>query len=179
MWGSPSKLFKEELNRLIEEYEVFLNTQLDYEYGHIHDNPVEEFLEEPLFGDIVENHPHITLTEDNEDLAKLEKPIEQHISSDPIEDIHEGPLIEDIIEGHLHCAMIETTEDLKYPQDCFSEGDHMCIPNFPQEETIIETYKENYDVVYMVYDDTHPCSLHGDEGLESSLPCNIMETKLS
>ena len=52
----------------------------------------------------------------------------------------------------------------------------MCTSDFPQEETIIETYKENYDDFYMVYDDTPPCSPHGDEGLKSSLPCNIFET---
>ena len=93
-----SYLRMEEINRLIEEYEVSLNTLQDYEYGHIHDNSVEEFLEEPLFGDIVENHPHITLTENNEDLEKLEEPIEQHIPSDPIECVHKVSLIEDIIK---------------------------------------------------------------------------------
>ena len=31
----------------------------------------------------------------------------------------------------------------------------------------------------MVYDDTPPCSLHGDEGLESSFPCNISKIRLS
>ena len=71
-------------------------------------------------------------------MEKLEEPIEQHVPSDPIEDTDEGTLIEDVIEGPLHCAMMETTEDLKYPQDCFSEDDHMCIPDFPQQETIIE-----------------------------------------
>ena len=43
----------------------------------------------------------------------------------------------------------------------------MCIPDLPQEETITKTYKYNYDEVYMVYDDTPPCSPHGDESLES------------
>ena len=70
-----SYLRKEEINRLIKEYEVSLNPQQDFEDGHIHDNPAEEFHEEPLFGDIVENHPHITLTENNKDLEKLEGPI--------------------------------------------------------------------------------------------------------
>ena len=90
---------------------VSLNTQQDYEDGNIHDNHVEEFLEEPLFGDIVENHPHITLTENNEDLAKLEGPIEQHIPSDPIEYVHKGSLIEDIIEDPLHDTIIETIQN--------------------------------------------------------------------
>ena len=29
----------------------------------------------------------------------------------------------------------------------------------------------------MVYDDTPPCSPHGDEILESSFPCNIFEIR--
>ena len=79
-----SYLRKEEINRLIKEYEVSLNTQQNSEDGNIHDNHVEEFLEEPLFGDIVENHPHITLTKNNEYLKKLKGSTEQHISSDSI-----------------------------------------------------------------------------------------------
>ena len=55
----------------------------------------------------------------------------------------------------------------------------MCIPYLPQDETIIETYKDIYDEVYMVYDDTPLCSPHGDENLESSFPCNIFETRYS
>ena len=74
-------------------------------------------------------------------------------------------MFEDVIEYPLHNTIIETIEDLKDPRDYFSEDDHMCILDLPQEETIIENYKENYDEVYMVYDDTPPCSLHGDEGL--------------
>ena len=70
-----SYIRKEEINRLIKEYEVSLNTQQDSKDEKIHDNHVQEFLEEPLFGDIVENHPHITLTENNKDLEKLEGPI--------------------------------------------------------------------------------------------------------
>ena len=67
-----------------------------------------------------------------ENVDKLEEPIEQHIPSDLTEDINEGPLNEDVIEGPRHCAMIESTEDLKYPQDCFSEDHHICIPDLPQ-----------------------------------------------
>ena len=59
--------------------------------------------------------------------------------------------------------MIETTEDLKYPHDCFSKDDHMCIPYLPQEETITKTYKENFDKVCMVYDETPLCSPLSDE----------------
>ena len=57
-----SYLRKEAIKQLIKEYEVSLNTRKYYEDRNIHNNHVEEFLEEPLFGDIVENHPHITLT---------------------------------------------------------------------------------------------------------------------
>ena len=78
-----SYLTKEETKRLIKEYEISLNTQQDSEDGNIHDNHVEEFLEEPLVGYIVENHPHITLTENNKDLAMLEVPIEKHQPSYP------------------------------------------------------------------------------------------------
>ena len=61
----------EEIERIIKEYEVSLNTQQDSKYRNIHDNQVEEFLEETLFGDMIENHPHITLTENNKDWSKL------------------------------------------------------------------------------------------------------------
>ena len=105
-----SYLRKEEIKRLIKEYEVSLNTQQDSEDRNIHDNHVEEFLEEPLFGDIVENHPHITLTENNKDSAKLKEPIEQHIPSDPIEYVHKVSLIENNIEDPLHDIIIETIE---------------------------------------------------------------------
>ena len=119
-----SYLRKEEINWLIKEYEVSLNTQQDSKDGHIHDNPVEEFLEEPLFGDIVENHPCITLTENNEDLEKLQEPIEQHIPSDPIEYVHKGSLIEDIIEDPLHDTIIETIENLECSHEYSIDNDH-------------------------------------------------------
>ena len=88
-----SYLRDEEIKWLIKEYEVSLNTQQDSEYENIHDNHVEEFLEEPSIGDIVENHPHTTLTKNNKDLEKLEKPTEKHIPSDPIEYVHKFSLI--------------------------------------------------------------------------------------
>ena len=131
-----SYLRKEEIKRLIKEYEVSLNTQQDSEDGNIHDNHVEDFLKEPLFGDIVENQPHITLTKNNEDLAKLEGPIEQHIPSDPIEYVHKGSLIEDVIEDPLHDTIIETIENLECSHDYFIDNDHSFSPNLPQEETI-------------------------------------------
>ena len=53
------------------------------------------------------------------------------------------------------------------------------FPYLPQEETITETYKETYDKISMVCDDTRPCSPHVDEGLEILFPCNVFETKSS
>ena len=97
---------KEEIKRLVKEYDASLNTQQDSEDGHICDNLIEEVHEETSSKDIFENHHHVTSKENNEDVENLEEPIEQHIPSDPIEDIDEGPLIDDVIEGPLHCAMI-------------------------------------------------------------------------
>ena len=69
---------------------------------------------------------HLETFVQNEDLVRLEKPIEQHIPSDIIKDVHNCPLIEDIIDDPLYDTIIETIEDLKYPQYYFSEDDHMC-----------------------------------------------------
>ena len=88
---------KEGTKRLIKEYDASLNTQQNYEDRHIRDNLIEEVHEETSSEDIFENHPHVTWTENMEDVDKLGEPIEQHIPSDPIEDIDEGPLIEDVI----------------------------------------------------------------------------------
>ena len=57
----------------------------------------------------------------------------------------------------------------------FSDDDHICNPYLPQEKTITEVYRETYDKIYMVYDDTPP---YGDKGLERFSPCNIFEMKL-
>ena len=122
---------KEEIKRLIKEYDASLNTQQDFEDRHIRDNLIEEVHEETSFEDIFENHHHVISTENNEDVEKLEEPFEQHIPSDPIEDIYEGPLIEDVIEYSLHNTIIETIEDLKDPRDYFSKDDHMCILDLP------------------------------------------------
>ena len=113
---------------------------------------------------------HLETFVQNEDLVRLEEPIKQHIRSDPIEDIVKDP---------LHDTIMETIEDLKYPRDYFSKDDHRCILELPQEEIIIETYKENYDEFYKVYDGTPPCSLHSDKDSKISFPCKIFETGLS
>ena len=63
--------------------------------------------------------------------------------------------------------------------DYFIDNDHNFSLDLPQEETITEAYKETYDKISMVCDDTRPCSPHVDEGLESLLPCNIFEAKSS
>ena len=106
-------------------------------------------------------------------MEKLDEPNEQHIPSDPIEYVHKVSLIEDIIEDPLHDIIIETIEYLECSHDYFIDNDHIFSPDLPQEETITEAYKEIYDKISMVYDDTRPCSLHVDEGLESLLPCNL------
>ena len=65
---------------------------------------------------IVEDSPHVTIAEDNEDLVysqvccnadtfleiPLEKSIEKHLPSDPIEYVQKISLIEDNIEDPLH-----------------------------------------------------------------------------
>ena len=100
----------------------------------------------------VEDSPHVTVAEDNEDLvysqvccntdtfpeSPLEKSTEQHIPSDPIEYVQKIALIEDNIEDPLH-----------------------------------DIIKETYDKISMVCGDTRTCSPHVDEGLESLLPCNF------
>ena len=106
---------------------------------------------------IVEDSPHVTIAEDNEDLVysqvccnantfpeiPLEKSTEKHIPSDPIEYVQKVSLIKDNIEDPLH-------------------------------HIIIESCKEIYDKINMVCGDSRPCSPHIDEGLESLLPCNIL-----
>ena len=65
-------------------------------------------------------------------------------------------------------------EDMECSHDYCSVDDHICILDPPQKETITEPYKETYDQVNVVYDDTPS---YGDERLESFTPCNIFETK--
>ena len=107
-------------------------------------------------------------------MEKLEEPIEKHIPSDPIEYVYKVSLIEDNIEDPFHDIIIETIENLECSHDYFTDNDHIFSPYLPQEQTIIEAYKETYDKISMVCDDTRPCSPHVDEGLESLLPCNIL-----
>ena len=63
-----SYLRKEAIKQLIKEYEVSLNTQQDSKDGNIHDNHVEEIQKEPMIEHIVEDSPHVTITENIEDL---------------------------------------------------------------------------------------------------------------
>ena len=53
---------KEEIKRLVKEYDASLNTQQDYEDRHIRENLIEEVHEETSFEDIVENHHLVTST---------------------------------------------------------------------------------------------------------------------
>ena len=59
---------KEEIKRLVKEYDASLNTQQDSEDGHICDNLIEEVHEETSSEDIFENHPRVISTENNEDV---------------------------------------------------------------------------------------------------------------
>ena len=72
-------------------------------------------------------------------------------------------------------------EDWGSFHDYFSDDDHICTPDPPQEETIIEVYNETYEEIHEVcnmYDDTPPCSPLRDEVLECFTTCNTFETKL-
>ena len=99
-------LRKEEIKRLLKEYEVPLNAQHDSEEGKIQDDHIEELQEEPIMEHIVEYSPHVTISEDIEDLVysqvccnantfleiPIEESTEQHIPSDPIEYVEKGLL---------------------------------------------------------------------------------------
>ena len=88
-------------------------------------------------------------------------------------------MIEDNIEDPLHDIIIETIENLECSHDYFIVNDRIFSPYLTQEETITKAYKETYDKISMVCDDTRPCSPHVDEGLESLFLCNIFEDKSS
>ena len=78
-----------------------------------HDNDegdIESFIKDSL-SILPKKEYHLETIVQNEDLVRLEEPIEQHILSDPIEYVHEGPLIEDIIEDPFQVSIIETIED--------------------------------------------------------------------
>ena len=84
-------------------------------------------------------------------------------------------MVEDSIGNPPH----DTIKDLKYAQVYISDDDNTYTLDLSHEETITKSYKENYDEVCMVHDETPLYSPHGDEGLEGLLSCNIFETKLS
>ena len=92
---------------------------------------------------------------------------------DAKKEIHKNPLIEYIIENPLHDAI----EDLKCAQVFVSDNDNTYTPDLPQEETITKIYKENFDEVCMVYDETPLCCPLSDEVLENFAPSNIFETR--
>ena len=75
-------------------------------------------------------------------------------------------MIEDNIEDPLHDIIIETIENLECSHDYFIDNDHSFSPDLPQEETITEAYKETYDKISMVCDDTRPCSPYNHDSLE-------------
>ena len=75
-------------------------------------------------------------------------------------------------------VITDAIKDLECANVYVSGDDNTYTLDLPLKETTIEAYKENYDEVCMVYDETPPCSPHGDEGLEGLLSCNIFETKI-
>ena len=91
----------------------------------------------------------------------------------PIEEPRGISLIEGIVEDPPHVIVTKNMEDLENSHDYYSEDDHICTLDLPQEETTIEPYEETYDKVCMVYDDISP---YGDKGLES-FTRDIVETK--
>ena len=81
----------------------------------------------------------------------------------------EGPL-EKSTEQHIPSDPIEYVQKVSFIEDNIED---------PLHDIITEAYKETYDKINMVCDDTRPCSPHVDEGLESLLPCNIFEARSS
>ena len=101
---------------------------------------------------IVEDSPHVTIAENIEDL--LYSQVCCNANTFP-----EIPL-EKSIEQHIPSDPVEYVQKVSLIED-------------PFHDIITEAYKETYDKISMVCDDTRPCSPHVDEGLESLLPCNI------
>ena len=126
--------------------------------------------------------------------------IDEDTQDDPIEELHKEFMIEHIVENPPHVTIDENIEDLRYsqvfcnanifPEIPLKESTEQHIPSDPIEyvqkvpliedniedplhDIITKTYKETYDKISMVCDDTRPCSPHVDEGLESLLPCNF------
>ena len=96
--------FEDLSSKSITSFSSFFNIFLE----KWHDNDkgdIESFIKDSL-SILPRQEYHLETIVQNEDLVRLEEPIEHHISSDPFEDVHEGPLIEDIIEGPLHNTII-------------------------------------------------------------------------
>ena len=68
----------------------------------------------------------------------------------------------------MECAQVSVSDD-----------DNTYTLDLPQEETFTTIYKENFDEVCLVYDETPLCSPLSDEVLENFTPCNIFETRPS
>ena len=85
---------------------------------------------------------------------------EEEIHDDPIDDVHEEPFIED----PPHVTLTENIDDWECFHDYFSDYDHICTPNLPQDETITEAYNETYDQI---------SNEHNDNSLEGLLPCDL------
>ena len=110
-------------------------------------------------------------------LKRTREQVEQHLHDDLNEKVYQNS---DIVEDPPHDPTIENIEDWGPFHDYFSDDDHICTQDPPQEETIIEAYNETYEEIHEVcnvYDDTPPCSPLRDEVLECFSTCNTFETK--
>ena len=67
------------------------------------------------------------------------------IHYDPIESVHEEPLIEKIVEDPPHVTSTENSGDWECFHDYFSDDDHICTQDLPQDEAITEAYHETHD----------------------------------
>ena len=100
------------------------------------------------------------------------------IHDDPIDSMHEEPLIEKIIEGPPQVTSTENSDNWECFHDYFSDDDHICTPDLPQDETITESYSETYDENHKVHDGTPTCSPYNDDSLEDLLPCDLFLKKM-
>ena len=80
-------------------------------------------------------------------LKRIREQVEQHLHDDLNEKVYQNS---DIVEDPPHDPSTENIEDWGSFHDYFSDDDHICTPNPPQEETIIEVYNETYEEIHEV-----------------------------
>ena len=75
-------------------------------------------------------------------LKRIREQIEQHLHYDPNEEVYQNL---DIVEDPPHDCSTKNIEEWGFFHDYFSDDDHICTPDPPQEETTIEAYNETYE----------------------------------